>query len=29
MPVKKLTESPFIKYNVTDAPGFERFNEKA
>ena len=28
MPVKKLTESPFIKYNVTDAPGFERFNEK-
>lgn len=25
---KKLNESPFIKYTVTDAPGFEKFNEK-
>jgi len=28
MPAKKLTESPFIKYMITDAPGFEKFNEK-
>lgn len=28
MPTKKLTESPFIKYMITDAPGFEKFNEK-
>ena len=25
---KKLTESPFIKYSIQDAPGFEKFNEK-
>lgn len=28
MPAKKLNESPFIKYMITDAPGFEKFNEK-
>ena len=28
MPAKKLNESPFIKYIVSDAPGFEKFNEK-
>ncbi|MBR4146094.1 MAG: hypothetical protein IKU06_11660 [Lachnospiraceae bacterium] len=28
MPAKKLKESPFIKFMVTDAPGFEKFNEK-
>ncbi len=28
MPSVKLTESPFIKYNVTDVPGFEKFNAK-
>ena len=28
MPKVKLTESPFIKYTVQDAPGFEKFNEK-
>lgn len=28
MPARKLTESPFIKYNITDVPGFEKFNEK-
>ena len=28
MPTTKLTESPFIKYNITDVPGFEKFNEK-
>jgi len=28
MPAKKLSESPFIKYTVTDVPGFEKFNEK-
>ena len=24
----KLNESPFIKYTISDAPGFEKFNEK-
>ena len=28
MPSKKLSESPFIKYTISDAPGFEKFNEK-
>ena len=28
MPKVKLTESPFVKYIVEDAPGFEKFNEK-
>ena len=28
MPAKKLNESPFVKYNITDVAGFERFNEK-
>lgn len=28
MPSKKLSESPFIKYSISDAPGFEKFNEK-
>lgn len=28
MPKVKLTESPFIKYTIQDAPGFEKFNEK-